>query len=249
MALSAERNTLQMLADPIVPATLNFPVAASVKIYNGAAIVLDSSGNAKPAVADVGLKCVGRALATADNSSGIAGAITVDVKQGVFWFLNSTSGDAIAAANVGQYCYLVDDQTVALTSSNDTRSVAGIVYAVDSTKGVAVHMQLSSIENTNPLVAAEDVSSSGALSVAIRTTVLAVSGTKAYTLADGLYAGQRKTIYCKSAASTPVGVVTPAHMGDSLSTITFAHVSDAVELEWSGTAWRVVFLGGSAALA
>lgn len=142
-ALTQDRATVQMNPNAIIPSKLNFPVAASVKIYNGAIVVLDSSGNAKPGVAGTGLTCVGRALQQADNSSGLAGAIKVDVEQGVFWYANSGGGDAIAAANVGQLCYVVDDQTVALTKGGEARSIAGTIVAVDSTKGVAVHMQLS----------------------------------------------------------------------------------------------------------
>lgn len=40
--------------------------------------------------------------------------------------------DAIALADIGSDCYIVDDQTVAKTSGSATRSVAGKIFDVDA---------------------------------------------------------------------------------------------------------------------
>ena len=105
------------------------------------------------------------------------------------------------------------------------------------------------VDKLDPMIAgaAEQVAASGALSVVKRTTILNISGTKAYTLADGTVAGQRKTVYCRGAASTPVGVLTPANP-HNFATITWNATGMAnsfVELEWNGTAWDLCGIGGA----
>lgn len=108
------------------------PVAASVKIYEGAIVMLDSSGNAKPGATATGQVADGVAQGTADNSTGLAGAKTVTVEKGVFRFANSAAADLISAAEIGDNCYIVDDQTVAKTDGTGTRSVAGKIEDVET---------------------------------------------------------------------------------------------------------------------
>lgn len=126
MALSAARNTPERTGD-----VLGYPVKGSTKVYQGGLTVLNA-GYAAPGSAATGLVAVGRAEETVDNSSGADGAVTIKVKRGTFKFANSASGDLIAQADVGNDCYIVDDQTVAKTSNTNTRSVAGKIVAVDS---------------------------------------------------------------------------------------------------------------------
>jgi hypothetical protein len=95
---------------------------------------------------------------------------------------------------------------------------------------------------------------SGAVAPALRTSFLSVTGTQAYTLANGLFPGQRKTLRCTVAASTPSGVLTPA-TPKGFATVTFTHVNDGVELEWSQPGapstlgWYVVAVYGSPTVA
>lgn len=140
-ALTEERDTPRMGNAPI-PNNLNFPVAAAVKIYNGSLVSIDSSGNARPARATSTDTVVGRATDTVDNTAGSAGDLNVEVEQGVFAWENSSSSDEIAADDVGKICYVVNDQTVALTSSSSTRPPAGVVVRVDG-DGVHVESHLS----------------------------------------------------------------------------------------------------------
>ena len=86
----------------------------------------------------------------------------------------------------------------------------------------------------------EVLSADAALSVEARYTELQVTGTDAYTLADGTYIGQIKEIWCSVAATTPVGVVTPASFGGGLTDITFDAVDEYVKLLWDGSNWIVV---------
>ena len=125
-ALAAERNTPQF-SDGLY----GQPVKASVKIYKGS-LVVDNAGYAAPGTAATGLIALGRAEQTVDNSSGADGAKSVNIKPGIFRFGNSGSTDAIAQADVGADCYIVDDQTVAKTNGTNTRSRAGKIFAVDA---------------------------------------------------------------------------------------------------------------------
>lgn len=134
-ALAAARNTKERTGD-----VLDFPVKASTQCYQGGLAVLNA-GYAAPGTTATGLKAVGRFEAEADNSSGADGAIRARIKRGTFKFANSAAGDAIAQADVGADCYIVDDQTVAKTDGTATRSRAGIIVSVDS-DGVWVQIGL-----------------------------------------------------------------------------------------------------------
>ncbi len=109
-----------------------YPVAAGVILYAGARAVIDSTGYLRPARASTTDKASGVVEQTYDNSAGGAGAIMATVRFGVSNFVNSSSGDLITYAAVGTQCYLVDDQTVALTSATNTRVTGGIIVDVDS---------------------------------------------------------------------------------------------------------------------
>jgi hypothetical protein len=110
----------------------SYPMAAAVKGYAGGLAVLDASGNVKPAVTATGLICVGRFRDQYDNSAGAAADISAEVEQGTFRWANSSAGDAITKAEIGDVCYIVDDQTVAKTDATGTRSAAGYIVDVDS---------------------------------------------------------------------------------------------------------------------
>jgi hypothetical protein len=126
-ALTADRNTPSREGEDF-----SFPVAASTKIFAGALVCINASSLATKGATATGLKTVGVAQALADNSAGLASAINVPVRRGVFRFGNSAAGDAIALADVGATCYVVDDQTVAKTDGTGTRSAAGTVRDVDA---------------------------------------------------------------------------------------------------------------------
>lgn len=124
-ALTRDRNTPERTGDKF-----GFPVAASTTIYAGSICALNASGYAVPGSTSTTLIAVGRAEEQIVNS-GSAGAVSVPVKRGVFRVGNSASADLISRANIGSNCYIVDDQTVALTSGTSTRSVAGVIVDVD----------------------------------------------------------------------------------------------------------------------
>lgn len=127
MALAADRNTPRRAGDG-----LNKGLAASTKIYAGSIVCRNASGYAVPGSTATTLKALGVATAQVDNSAGSAGDKSVQIAKGVYRFGNSTSGDLITIADIGNDCYIVDDQTVAKTDGISSRSVAGKVFDVDS---------------------------------------------------------------------------------------------------------------------
>ncbi|MGD2079959.1 MAG: hypothetical protein PVJ36_02360 [Nitrospirota bacterium] len=125
-SLTADRNTAMRDGQVV-----SLPVAASERIFAGALVARDANGYAAPGATATGLLGAGRAEAQADNSSGSAGDVSVEVRKGVFKFENSAGADEITAADMGADCYIVDDQTVARTDGTGTRSVAGRVFDVE----------------------------------------------------------------------------------------------------------------------
>lgn len=118
-----------------------YKIAANVKIYKGAMVVLIAGKAAPAATATTIQASVGRATKTYDNTGGSADAFDVEVEEGVFCLVNSGT-DAVDANDVGADCYWVDDQTVSETNAGgNTQTRAGRVYAVDS-EGVWVQVGL-----------------------------------------------------------------------------------------------------------
>ena len=140
-ALTNARNATRM-GDNATIDLVNLPMKAATKIYQGAMVVIDA-GYAAPARTATGLVVIGVALDTVDNTSGAAGALTINVRRGTFKMNNSSAGDLIAQANCGAAVYLVDDNTVALTSGGATRSIAGPAWQIDS-DGVWVELGIRS---------------------------------------------------------------------------------------------------------
>lgn len=132
-ALSAPRSTKERAGE-----VFDFPVKANTTCYQGGLAVLDA-GYLAPGRTATGLVAVGRF--EEGGAAVSAGDVKLRVKRGTFKFANSAAGDAIAQADVGADCYIVDDQTVAKTNGTNTRSRAGQVIAVDA-DGVWVQVGL-----------------------------------------------------------------------------------------------------------
>ena len=126
VALTADRDTKQRSG-----AVFNRKVAAGVTIYKGALVALNASGFLVPGSAATTLKADGVCKAGAVGGAS-NGDVEAEVERGVFRFANSAAGDAITIADIGNDCFIVDDQTVALTNGTNTRSVAGKIEDVDA---------------------------------------------------------------------------------------------------------------------
>jgi hypothetical protein len=112
------------------------PVLAGAIIHAGALVVL-AAGWACPGRTGVGADNAAKAADAAtlqvvgvaeDEVTGGAanGDVRVTTRTGCFLFANLT-GDLVTRSDIGKPCFLVDDQTVAKTSPNNTRARAGIV--------------------------------------------------------------------------------------------------------------------------
>ena len=108
------------------------PVEAATLIFAGGIVCINAAGRAVKGSTSTTLRAVGMADSRADNSAGAAGAIRVKVRRGCYQFANSTGADQVTLANLGADAYIVDDQTVALTTGTGTRSVAGTIRDVDA---------------------------------------------------------------------------------------------------------------------
>ncbi len=125
-ALTSERNTKRREGALRVE-----PVAATAKLWAGSLVMRNASGYLTCGATVAGGLGVGRAEATADNTTGVDGAKTVEYRRGVFGFATAAGADEITQAHVGQLCYIVDDQTVAKTDGSASRSPAGIVDGIE----------------------------------------------------------------------------------------------------------------------
>ena len=135
-ALAAER---QIVAN--VQGLRYLPVADNVVIYKGALVCVDTAGYARPGRASTTDICVGVAQKTVDNTilGHTAGTLFVTVRDDlVAYFTSGTSADLIANASVGLPCYVMDDQTVGLTTGSSTRIAAGNIYWVNEAGQVGV---------------------------------------------------------------------------------------------------------------
>lgn len=138
-AASAAREGARFGEYPI-ESTLNLPLAASTRVYQGTmlmvALVGAAAGYLTPAAASAApARVVGVCDCDVDNSSGSAGDKRADVSCGVFGFVNSSSTDAIDATMVGQPCFAVDDQTVARTPGTaNTRPYAGRIVGMEGSQ-------------------------------------------------------------------------------------------------------------------
>jgi len=107
-------------------------VAANTRILQGALVCLNATGYATKGAVATTLIADGVAKQTVDNTGGADGAVRIEVEKGVFLFANSAAADAITIAEIGDACFIVDDQTVAKTNGGATRSTAGTIVDVDA---------------------------------------------------------------------------------------------------------------------
>ncbi len=116
-------------------------LAASVKATKGGVACIDTTANAiKPmASGNNNLVPIGMFQEDNDNSgSGSTSRVMVSLNTEIQgqWLDNATGGAAVTSADLYDNVYGLDDHTVTHTAGSN--SVAGIVWDIDSLKGVAV---------------------------------------------------------------------------------------------------------------
>ena len=124
MASTEGRNTKRRNADKVVGL-----VNTAAIIYAGTLLTrLTANGNIVPA----GTANAGVAVGVAEESVTGDGVKTVEYRRGTFQFKNSASGDLIGLGDVGNTCYVVDNDTVAKTDNSAARKAAGKIIDVDA---------------------------------------------------------------------------------------------------------------------
>jgi hypothetical protein len=113
----------------------SYPVAASSTIYAGAIVCVDNNGYAVPGSDSANLKFVGIAREKADNGSGSAGDISVEVDciHGSAWRFAATG--LAQADGDGTQVYVSDDQTVAKSTTNSVK-IGRLAYFESATVAV-----------------------------------------------------------------------------------------------------------------
>lgn len=124
MPSSSEVNT-----DERPGSVTRYPLAAATIMYAGILAALNADGNLVPASDTAGLRVVGRAESTIDNSTGLAGDLSCNVKEGVFKYANSQT-NAVDADDKGKFAFVEDDAIVAETSTHKVK--AGRIVDVES---------------------------------------------------------------------------------------------------------------------
>lgn len=104
---------------------LDFPMAASEKIFGGALACVNAAGYALEGSDTAGLIFQGIAMSQEDNSSGGNGDKSVVLRRRGLALVNM--GTAISQANVGDNVFLVDDQTVDLTANVTNHIFCGVI--------------------------------------------------------------------------------------------------------------------------
>lgn len=122
MPTTTERNTEMREGDMFA-----YDLAVNAKINKGTLVVLDA-GYAKRGFESAATVCVGVATDTVDQA---AGDIHVNARSGTFLFRGATGADEISRADVGEDCFVIDDETVAKTDGGGTRTKAGRVRAIE----------------------------------------------------------------------------------------------------------------------
>ncbi len=185
----------------------------------------------------LGVKPLGIFESTVDNSLGAAGALAAPIRKGTFWFANSTSTDALTAVDIESVCFIADNQTVARTSSDGTRAIAGVVKAIDSSLGVAVEIGVESLSDNSIMRAVAAADLSGKQYYAVKLTATGFNVTGLGEAADGILqnaptAGQI-AIVKTAGESTMIGGGSLATIGTLIAS-TSAGKAKAAVLESSG---------------
>lgn len=181
------------------------------------------------ATASAGGRVVG-VLINDPDAAGKPGSLQIAGVATVLAGGSITAGDGVAADADGKAVTATGPANVAGIALNTVSSgeYCQVLLAGTSAVGLAANVETVT---------------SGALTVGIPTSFVSVTGSVAFTLADGEYVGQRKRIECTAAASTPSGTLTinDAATGEPVAWI-FNAVGQMIDLMWTPTGWKLVDL-------
>lgn len=128
---------------PMVPSEV-YSAHAATQFYEGSIVAVDTTtGLLVLGQVSTTLKVLGVSARECDTATLDAADRVVPVDHGTFGNFTSAGGaDAIAADDIKKPCYVVDDDTVALTDGGSTRSFAGTIHAVNDDGSIVVQFEV-----------------------------------------------------------------------------------------------------------
>jgi len=219
-ALSANRDT------PEREGQLLALTQGSNVVYAGSMVAVYTGGTAQAAADASGLMVVGRAEAFQDNTgSTYDSARVLVVRRGVFLWEN---GGSLTDGDIGQLCYVEDDQTVTTAAEASADIIAGWIVDVD-TDGVWVDTRDLGSQGASS-VASLTVSGNGTvggtLAVTGATTLSTVTASGAATLGSTAVVGKTLTVAGNASVGTNLTVA---------GTSTFTGAVSGSNVTYSGT--------------
>lgn len=235
-ALGANRNTAERTGEYV-----SMTVASGSVIYAGAMVCENGSTYAVPAVDSSGYVVIGCAVEKADNTTAYYSSTkTVKVKRGTFRWAN---GGSFTDANIGDFAYVSDDQTVTTAASATQDVVAGVIIDVDSD---GVWVDTYAIGGSGA-AAFTTVSASGAatlsstLSVGGASTLAALNATGAANLGStlkitGAITGSNTVTAAGALIASTRFTTTPATQPLAAGAFTLTVTNAIIEFQPSGVA-------------
>jgi hypothetical protein len=165
--------------------------------------------------------------------------------------------EATINTNLSNFLGPVENGSVTAPFSVSSPSLNGVVLSNGTSSGVSATSNVTydgttfsitgnsyttgaSVIGGGLIYGSETISSSGALSPSTPVSFLDISGTKAYTLANGTYAGTIKYISVKNSENTPAGTLTPVTTSGTWNTVAFNATGQSLTLLWDGAGWVIL---------
>lgn len=121
-----------------------FPVKlAAVKVYAGTVLATNTSGFAGPLGASYNTALLGVAEDTVDNSGGVAGDKSVNVRRSCAFALGNNGTNAVAQADIGKKPGFIDDNLVnngTTPTLNPASAAEARIEEIDSDGAVWVYI-------------------------------------------------------------------------------------------------------------
>lgn len=143
-----------------------------------------------------------------------------------------TANDPLKVNSSGQFI---------TASASDVAAGFQVAIAVKSGSATDIGEVVLTGGSGQAAIVGSETITSGAMSLATSTTNVSTTGSVAYTLANGIYVGQRKTIKEITAATTPQGTLTITTTFNSEPTVyVWNAIGQEIELEWTATGWHLL---------
>lgn len=125
-------------AEPQLIDRLPFSLTNSVAVFRGGMVGLDrTTGKVTKFVAgNANLRFIGFFCEDKPSASGQTVNVQLARPVRAYWLDNTDGGNAAAATDVGKVCYGLDDHTITMTSTGNSK--VGLIWAIGTINGVAM---------------------------------------------------------------------------------------------------------------